>query len=95
MVFSTAEINHIRTLHDQAIGFCASFCCKEATYKALGRPMNFTECELLYNPEKHLQRPTVSLQDDNNNPSIGDCTVEFFHSRPEELVAIVHLFGRR
>ena len=94
MVFSSDEIEHIKSLANQALGFCASFCCKEAAYKALGQPLNFTECELFFNPHKTLQRPKLSLPG-TDNPTINDCTVRFLRPQPEEMVAVVHLYGRR
>jgi len=94
MVFSPGEINHIRTLTDQRRGFCASFCCKEAFLKAFGYPFNFTQCELFYKPNKTLQRPILSLRDDRSQV-INDCTVRFMCPQPGEMVAIVHLYGRR
>ena len=48
MVFSEAEVAHNRTLANPEVGFCASFCCKEALCKALEHPFNFPECEFLY-----------------------------------------------
>jgi phosphopantetheinyl transferase (holo-ACP synthase) len=49
-VFSAKEIYFQRSLLSPALGLCASFCCKEAVFKALGTPYNFCECELLYKP---------------------------------------------
>ena len=94
MVFSTSEINHIKTLAEQADGFCASFCCKEAVFKALGHPFNFTECELFYIPHKDLQHPQLSFSD-QTFPIISGCTVRFMRPAQEELVAVAHLYGRR
>jgi len=34
-------------LSDPAAGLCAAFCVKEAMYKAIGLPYNFTDCEYL------------------------------------------------
>lgn len=94
MVFSTNEINHTRTLTEQAVGLCAAFCCKEAVYKALGQPFDFTECELFYTPHESLQRPQLSFSE-NTFPVISDCTIRFMRPTPDELVAIAHLYGRR
>lgn len=94
MVFTTNEINHIHTLSDHAAGFCASFSCKEAVYKALGQPINFIECELFYTPLKTLHHPTLTLRGDNAL-TICDCTVRFLQPQPDEMVAIVHIYGRR
>lgn len=94
MVFSSAEREHIRALPDQAEAFCASFCCKEATLKALGRPFQFTSCELYYQPGHALQRPVISASD-RTLAHILDSTVRFFQPFSGEMVAVVHLFGRR
>ncbi len=92
MVFSPQEVEHIKKLADPEIGFCAAFCCKEAVFKALGKPIDFVECELFYNPEQSIHRPILSFQRDTIS-EISDCTVRFFHDRSDELVAVVHLFG--
>jgi len=92
MVFSSDEISHIRSLSDRALGLCASFCCKEALFKALGKPYTFNQCHLFYEPHTDLHHPTLSLTTDQL-PEIGDCTIRFLHPRPGELVAVAHLFG--
>ena len=51
-VFSPGEIGRILALPDPAFGLCASFCCKEAVYKALGESYSFTDCELHVDPAK-------------------------------------------
>lgn len=92
MVFSKKEIEHINKLPDPALGFCAAFCCKEAVFKAIAKPMNFLECELLYLPGEVLQRPLLSIDEESE---ISDCTVRFIFNQPEDLIAVVHLFGKR
>ena len=47
LVFTDRELAHCRAQRDPARALCASFCCKEAVFKALGEPYNFTDCELL------------------------------------------------
>jgi phosphopantetheinyl transferase (holo-ACP synthase) len=47
-LFSENEIEHCRSLSDPAKGLCASFCCKEAVFKALMEPYNWNECELFW-----------------------------------------------
>lgn len=93
MVFTDREIAHISTLEDQSLGLCATFCCKEALRKAIDIPINFTECELLFNPASKQLRPILSLTD-ATIPVITDCTVRFFHPQADELLAILYLFGR-
>lgn len=46
-VFTKKERSRCRRLSNPAAGLCAAFCVKEALYKALGRPYNFTDCEFL------------------------------------------------
>jgi phosphopantetheinyl transferase (holo-ACP synthase) len=94
MVFSRKEVEYIRTLPDQALGFCSSFCCKEAVFKALGSPFSFTECELFYLPGQPLHRPVLSFAQPDGI-LVTDCTAGFFSTRTGEQVAVVHLFGRR
>lgn len=61
LIFSPREIEHYLALDDPAVGFCASFCCKEAFYKALNQPCNFNTCELFWEPpQKHF---TITLPD--------------------------------
>ena len=45
-VFSQREWLHARHQADPTRALCISFSCKEALRKALGRPFNFTECEV-------------------------------------------------
>lgn len=52
LVYSQNEINHCFTLKDSFIGFCVAFCCKEAIFKALQEPYDFTCCELLWTPSQ-------------------------------------------
>lgn len=47
-VYTPKERAHCRGLEDPVAGLCAAFCVKEALFKALGRPYNFTDCEFLY-----------------------------------------------
>jgi phosphopantetheinyl transferase (holo-ACP synthase) len=44
-VFSKSEIDHCRSLRVPAMGLCASFCGKEALFKARGAPYHFPDCE--------------------------------------------------
>jgi len=47
-VFSAREVYFLRRARNVPLGLCASFCCKESVFKALGAPYNFTDCEFLY-----------------------------------------------
>lgn len=92
MVFSEKELEHIRTLEDKSLGFCASFCCKEAFFKAVGVPINFTECELFYDPVKSQFQPSISCSSADLPLFIG-CSVQFFRPQADELIAALFLFG--
>jgi phosphopantetheinyl transferase (holo-ACP synthase) len=45
--FTRAEVARARMSPFPARTLCASFCAKEAVFKALRNPYNFTDCELL------------------------------------------------
>ena len=59
-VFTKKERSHCRGLDHPAAGLCAAFCVKEALYKALGRPYNFTDCEFLLGRGKAKSSFSVS-----------------------------------
>ena len=90
-VFSPEEIAHARSLDDPATGLCAAFCCKEAVLKAIGKPINYTDCRFFYEVEKEVQKPVFSASDDFS--IIADSQVRIISGSPGELVAIVHLFS--
>lgn len=94
LAFTPKEVEHISTLEDQALGFCASFTCKEAFFKAAGKPFKFTDCELFFVADQPIQRPTIPLSLQRSF-GITDCTVRFYPQPQEELLAIVHLFGEK
>jgi phosphopantetheinyl transferase (holo-ACP synthase) len=48
-VFTKREISHCDKFQDPAPALCASFCIKEAMFKALGKAYNFTDCEFFPN----------------------------------------------
>ncbi len=43
-VFSPKELSHCARQSDPAAAMCICFCAKEAVYKALGGPYDFTHC---------------------------------------------------
>ncbi len=60
-IFSPKEIEYCSALADSWIAFCTAFCCKEALFKALQSPYDFTACELLWNGKKRTHiSPTLS-----------------------------------
>jgi phosphopantetheine--protein transferase-like protein len=56
LVFTQREIEHCRSLDDPALGLCAAFCAKEALIKALGVPIDYRHCELLFQSEQEAPR---------------------------------------
>jgi phosphopantetheinyl transferase (holo-ACP synthase) len=91
-VFSKREIAHIHTLENRALGFCASFCCKEAFYKAVRLPFRFSECEFFYRPD---DRPELSFSLPRNIiPTLSDVQVKLYHRDRDEILVLLYLFGR-
>lgn len=93
MVFSRDETAYIQALDRPADGFCASFCCKEAVFKALSQPIDYLCCRLFYIPGEELQNPVLTLTDPAY-PEIAACSARICFSAADEMIAIVHLFGR-
>lgn len=48
LIFTPKEIEHSRSLDTPALGLCVAFCAKEALIKALGEPVDYRQCELLF-----------------------------------------------
>ena len=92
LVFSAREISHIRTLSNQAEGFCMAFCCKEAICKALERPFDFRDCELLLDPAESEQTLCLSqnLRDEFN---IAGASARIMRPHKTECLAIVYLWS--
>ena len=100
LVFSKKEALHNQNLECPAIGFCMCFCCKEAFFKALGEPYDFTECEVFPEPQKrHTFSPLeITIGKDLQAHHHIDRAVCFFDENgvdDEEMVAVVYLFGNR
>jgi phosphopantetheinyl transferase (holo-ACP synthase) len=91
LVYSDREVSHVRGLPDQALGYCAAFCRKEAVVKALEGSFPFSECEVFYQPDGTA---TLCLSQ-RLAQEWGVRASEVRLSRPtdEELVAVVYLFG--
>jgi len=95
MVFSPSEITHSRSLPHPARGLCASFCCKEATFKAIKDPINFTDCQLLFEPGSSLQTLQLSAKL-RQRYGITRASVWILAPDESEMLAVVYLFrGRR
>ena len=93
-IFSPREIGYYRARSDCATGLCASFCCKEAVFKAIGNPYNFTDCELLWEPFK--KRYTFLLSAAlRREYSISDQKAVVDVKKSGECIVQVFLFGSR
>lgn len=91
LVYSEREGRHVRTLADQALGYCAAFCCKEAVMKALEEAFPFPECEVFYEPDRGVK---VALSPRLARRSgVRATEVRLSHPAPDELLAVVYLFG--
>lgn len=90
-VFSKREVAHIHTLEDKALGFCASFCCKEAFYKAVDQPFSFPDSEFFYlpngQPDLRFSLPQQFTE------SLAECRIKLFHHTQDEVMALIYLFG--
>ncbi len=91
-IFSRKEVEHIHTLEDKAIGFCAAFCCKEAVFKAIDQPFNFNQCQFFYQPNRKTQPPPL-LESIDSFAAVSRCSINIHFPDDIELMAIVHLFG--
>lgn len=60
MIFTEREIAHCRSLDHPELGLCAAFCCKEAVLKAVGVPIDYRLCELLFRPMSEGQEVTLA-----------------------------------
>lgn len=100
LVFSKREALHNQNLERPATGFCMGFCCKEAFFKALGEPYDFTECEIFPRLQKrHTFSPIeITIGKDLQARHHLVRAVCFFDGTGldnEEMVAVVYLFGNR
>lgn len=91
LVYSEREVAHVRGLPNQALGFCAAFCCKEAVVKAVEDSFPFSECEVFYEPDGTANLSLSSRFSQEWGVQAADVRI----SRPtdEEVVAVVYLFG--
>jgi phosphopantetheinyl transferase (holo-ACP synthase) len=61
LVFTGREVSHCDALDRPELGLCAAFCCKEAIIKAVGVPIDYRHCELLFRPARGPQQQPVAL----------------------------------
>jgi phosphopantetheinyl transferase (holo-ACP synthase) len=99
-VFSKKEVLHNRSLENPAQGFCMCFCCKEAVFKAIGEPYNFSECEIFPVLEKeHTFSPIeISMSTALRNQcgvDRGLCLWDINNVDEQEMVTVVYLFRER
>lgn len=95
-VFSTKEIKHNQNLANPLRGFCASFCCKEALFKAISASYNFPECEFFLEEAKNSHRLIIS-EKLKNEICIAESIVEIEfvdYSDYEECFVIVWIFKK-
>lgn len=92
LIFSAREHLHNRALGQPLDGYCASFCCKEAVFKALEKPFHFSECELFYTPQQVVQELCLSAEM-RRSFGIRRAMVWVHRHVVTELSAVVHLFG--
>jgi phosphopantetheinyl transferase (holo-ACP synthase) len=94
-VFTRPEIDHCRRLANPARGLNAAFCCKEALYKALCRPYNFTECEVFFDEESFAVTVRTSEAFRNENGFL-ELTAAITQNPldNDELIASVYLLGK-
>ena len=93
-VFSKAEIEHCRKSAEPAQGLCAAFCCKEALYKALRRPYNFTECEAFFDGKSFTVAVSISEAFRNENGFVElRAAITANPLDKNELIATVYLLA--
>jgi phosphopantetheinyl transferase (holo-ACP synthase) len=92
-VFTRAEIDRARALPDppRALAFC--FCAKEAVFKALSAPLDFTDCELILTADDRAElRLAPALCAEHG---IGSWTIELRDVAEADgvVMAVVYLFA--
>jgi phosphopantetheinyl transferase (holo-ACP synthase) len=93
-VFTGREIGHACGLADAALGLCASFCCKEAVFKALGGPYDFTDCEFFMNEDEEPARIHLS-EGLRSKHRVREALAAVRRERLEagELIVVAYLLG--
>lgn len=93
-IFAADELYFCRALADPAAGLCASFCCKEAFFKALGKPFNFPECQLRSSGRHSTLRVRLSAAlKAQSGVTHAIAQVLPVGPRLSEIAVTVHLFG--
>ena len=92
-LFTAREIAHNRQLEDPALGFCASFCSKEAVVKSLGEPIDYRDCELLLEPGQELQELRLAPRLCKDHGVVAWSARALQPAERDECVVVVVLFG--
>lgn len=92
LVYSEREVAHARGAPDPALAYCAAFCAKEATLKALRHPFPLPQCEILFDPSAPLQAAHLAVELARNGGVTGS-EVRFLGGHEGEVVAAVFLAG--
>jgi len=93
LAFTRAEVDRARRSPSPARTLCACFCAKEALFKALGAPYNFTDCELILDADDGAElRLAPSLTAEHG---IGSATIKISDIEGADgvVMAVVVLFG--
>ncbi len=93
-LFSRREIDHNRRLNNPSLGFCASFCTKEALLKAVGVPIDYRSCELLFSPELEEQQVTLTQAFRDEHGVDGAVARVVLSGEPMECVVALCLWRR-
>ena len=81
-------------LEDSWIALCAAFCCKEALFKALQRPYDFTACELLWDGKKSTHISPNLSEDLCKQYHISDSRAYIEIIDSGECIVTIFLFGQ-
>jgi 4'-phosphopantetheinyl transferase EntD len=92
-VFSAQEMYFCRSLQDPRLGLCAAFCCKEAVFKALGRPHDMAQCRFLYRSGQAPQPVQLGAELRNEFGITEACAiVRWGRAGSGELVVAAYLY---
>jgi phosphopantetheinyl transferase (holo-ACP synthase) len=95
LLFTDREVAHALALPDPALGLCAAFCVKEAVVKALGVPIDYRDCELLFSPPGGVQGIYLNPEFiEEHGISRGVARI-MYRGEARECVAAVTIHGRR
>lgn len=94
LLFTDREVAHALALPDPALGLCAAFCVKEAVVKALGVPIDYRDCELLFSPPDGVQEIGLSPGIVEEHGISGAVARIMYRGETRECVAAVMILGR-